>query len=253
MKKNLKLLIDRKGRRFLINVVPGGKSHFHHGTIIHDEILAGKTHIVSSKGAKFVVMEPSLEDYVLKMPRRAQIVYPKESSRIVSLLDLKDGDRVLEAGSGSGSLTLFLGRAVAPSGLVVSYDVRPEHQMQAMKNVEGWKEHIPVEWRIGKVEEVPENSFYDAVVLDLPTPWVVVSHIKKALKPSGRIVLYLPNIPQITKAVSSLKENNFFNITTMEILVREWEIDGDHGIAHPEMRMVSHTAFLVYGIYLPDI
>ncbi len=251
MKKNLKLLIDRKGRRFLIHVKPGGKSHFHHGTILHDEILEGKRTIISSKGAKFIVMDPSLEDYVLKMPRKAQIVYPKESARIVSLLDLKNGDIVLEAGSGSGSLTLYLGRAVAPSGKVISYDIRAEHQRQAIANVEGWIENIPVEWRIGKVEDVPERQFYNAVVLDLPTPWNVIPHIKNAIKPSGRIILYLPNIPQILKAVSSLKENNFVNIQTMEILTRYWEIEEKLGIAHPEMRMVSHTAFLIYAVYLP--
>jgi len=250
LKNNLKLLIDRKGRKFLIKVKPGGKSHFHHGTILHDDILSGKREVVSSKGAKFVVMEPSLEDYVLKMPRKAQIVYPKESSRIVSLLDLKNGDKVLEAGSGSGSLTLFLGRAVAPSGLVVSYDVRYEHQQQAIRNVEGWKERIPVEWRIGRVETVPERNFFDAVALDLPTPWDVIKHITPALKRWARIVLYLPNITQVVKAISSLGEAGFTSIQTMEILVRYWEIDEKRNVAHPEMRMVSHTAFLIYGIYV---
>lgn len=251
MKENLKLLIDNKGRKFLISIKPRGKSHFHHGTIFHDDIIKGNRHIVSSRGAKFVVLEPTLEDYVLKMPRKAQIIYPKESSRIVSLLNLKDGDRVLEAGSGSGSLTLFLGRAVAPSGLVISYDIRQDHQNQAIKNVKRWPEKIPVEWRLGKVEDVPEKNFFDAAVLDLPTPWDVIPHIKMSLKISARIVLYLPNIPQVSKAVSSLKANEFVNIQVMEILTRYWEIDEKRGIAHPEMRMVSHTAFLISGAYLP--
>jgi len=244
----LRLLIDKKGKRYLIKVQPDGKTHLHLGVVEHNQILEGKHIVETSKGEKLLVVVPSLEDYVLKMPRRAQIIYPKDAARIVSLLDLSPGKRVLEAGTGSGSLTLFLGRAVAPSGIVISYEIRQDHYERAIKNIEKWHEKYPIQLRLGDIRQVEERDYFDALMLDMVSPWDVLEDVLPAIKTGGRIVCYLPNIPQVINTVQKLKELGIHQIEVFELLERPWDIVPPKNIARPKLRMVAHTAFLISAI-----
>jgi len=244
----LRLLIDKKGKKYLIKVQPDGKTHLHLGVVDHNEILKGKHIVETSKGEKLLVITPSLEDYVLKMPRRAQIIYPKDAARIVSLLDLSPGKKVLEAGTGSGSLTLFLGRAVAPSGLIISYEIREDHYETAVKNIDKWHEKYPIQLRLGDIREVKEREYFDALMLDMVAPWDVLKDVLPAIKAGGRIVCYLPNIPQVMNTVNTLKSLGIGQIEVFEVLERPWDIVPTKNIARPRLRMVAHTAFLVSAI-----
>ena len=185
------LLIDQRGRRYLVKRLrPGEAYHTHGGTVPHDLILGSPegVEVRSPGGMAFRCFRPRLADYVLKMPRGAQVVYPKDLGAIVIEGDVYPGARVLEAGTGSGALTIALCRATGPEGRVVSYEVREEFREKAAANVEAFFGKLPawLELRAGDVREVARTGeAFDRAVLDLPEPWRVVKHAERALIPGG--------------------------------------------------------------------
>lgn len=245
------LLVDRKDRRYLVTLHGDGEFHTHAGVLPHAEIIGapeGGT-VKSSGGARFVVWRPSLADYVLKMKRGAQIVYPKDLGPILVLGDIGPGVRVLESGVGSGALSLAMLRAGAR---VIGYEVREDFATRALRNVAGFLgdvgEHYRVEIR--DVYQGIDEVDLDRVVLDLPEPWLAVEHATSALRPGGILVGYTPSIVQAVKLREALADCGFARAETLEVLNRTWHIDGES--VRPDHRMVAHTGFLTHARRSPD-
>jgi tRNA (adenine57-N1/adenine58-N1)-methyltransferase catalytic subunit len=246
------LLIDGRDRRYLITLKTGGEFHSHVGALPHDDMIgAPEGTLFRTKGnSKILAFRPTMSDFVLKMKRGAQVVYPKDVALILHYADIFPGARVLEAGTGSGSLTIALSRAAGDEGRVVSYEARDDHQTNARGNVEAWAEvsgskPTNLELRLGDVfAGVPEKDF-DRLVLDLPEPWRAVGTTTESLTPGGIMCCYLPTVPQVSQTVETMRRGGFVLIETFESLLRTWNIDGQS--VRPDHRMVAHTGFLVFG------
>ncbi|RDI95158.1 tRNA (adenine-N1)-methyltransferase [Meiothermus sp. QL-1] len=251
----LALLQDSRGRTYLFRLQEGGAFHYHRGFIRHEAIQAAGPggRLVTPHGEVFTVHRPSLEDYVLKMPRAATPTYPKDAITLCLLLDLAPGMRVLEAGSGSGGLTLFLARAVGPSGEVHSYENRPRHLAQAQHNLRAFEDWGNVTWVEADLAqaELPLD-FFDAVALDMMEPWKVLPAVTPALKVDRFLACYLPNLTQVLTLLQSIEAQKlpYLLERTLEVLHREWEIRPP--VAHPRFQQVGHTAFLVQLRRLKD-
>ena len=246
------LLIDRKKRRYLVMLEPGGEFHTHSGFLPHAEIVgqAEGAALRSTRGATFTVFRPTLADFVLKMPRGAQVIYPKDLGAILMLADVFPGARILESGVGSGALSMTLLRAGAH---VVGYELREDFASRARKNVESFcppeqVAHYRVEQRdcYDGIDEVA----LDRIILDLPEPWQVVGHAEAALRPGGILVAYTPAITQAVQLRERLVDSGFELAETMEVLHRGWNIDGLS--VRPDHRMVAHTGFLTHARLLPS-
>ncbi|MDQ7801861.1 MAG: tRNA (adenine-N1)-methyltransferase [Armatimonadota bacterium] len=239
------LLVDRKGRRYLLRLQPG-KVHDLRGRLEHDALLGQEEGVVvrNSHGEVFLALRPTLAEYVLEMPRRTTPIYPKDLGAILVAADIYPGARVVEAGTGSGALTLTLVRAVGPSGLVFSYEVRREFLDTALRNIE--LVAGPVENLVARVHDVYEgipDAPADRVVLDVPEPWRVVPHAAAALRPGGIFAAYVPTVPQAHQTAEALRASGAFALVeTTETLVRPWNLSGQS--VRPAHRMVAHTGFL---------
>ncbi|HEU4354344.1 MAG TPA: tRNA (adenine-N1)-methyltransferase [Actinomycetota bacterium] len=248
------LLVDQRGRRYLVKLQAGQTWHSHGGTLPHDLILGAPegTVVHSAAGMVFRCFRPRMADFVLKMPRGAQVVYPKDAGAILVEADVFPGASVLEAGTGSGSLTLVLCRATGPDGRVVSYELRPEFQAKAAENLEAFFGKLP-EWldlREGDVREVASaGETFDRAVLDLPEPWGVLDALARTLAPGAIVCAYLPTTVQVQQLVLAFPEHGFEHLETIEILRRSWHVTSRS--VRPDHRMVGHTGFLTLGRRLP--
>ncbi|MBI4277019.1 MAG: tRNA (adenine-N1)-methyltransferase [Armatimonadetes bacterium] len=243
------LLIDRRGRRYPAVLRRGALVDMRGGKIPHDDLIdhdEGGT-VTSTRGERFLVVRPTLAEYVLEMPRGAQVIYPKDLALILLWADIYPGAVVLEAGTGSGALTMALLRAVGSTGRVISYEVRDDFARRATRNIEqdlGTPANLTMEMR-DVYEGIPAQDL-DRIVLDVPEPRRVVPHAAAALRPGGVILAYLPTVVQVQQMVEALRASGAFGlIETIEGLVRPWNVDGLS--VRPEHRMVAHTGFLVTG------
>ncbi len=238
------LLIDLKKRRYLVTLVAGGEFHTHSGVIAHDDLLGAVegSSFRSSRGSAMLAIRPTLADFVLKMPRGAQVIYPKDLGPILMLADIFPGARVLESGVGSGALSMTLVRAGA---VVRGYELREDFANRAVKNVATFLgdealERYSVEQR--DVYQGVDEVDLDRVVLDLPEPWQVVKHAAKAMHRGGVLVAYTPQITQAVRLRDELSGQGFGMVDTIEVLNRGWHIEGQS--VRPDHRMVAHTGFL---------
>lgn len=243
------LLVDGKDRRFLLKLEAGRTFHFHGGVVPHDDLIgaAGGTWLNSSTGSKLLLIRPRLADFILKMKRSAQVVYPKDIGPILVYADIAPGMTVLEAGTGSGALTLALTRAVGPEGRVISVERRDDHQDHAREAITRWFGEIPpnLDLRIGDVVDTVGEIKADRLVLDLPEPWRVVEAAATRQDPGLILCVYLPTVPQVEKTVESARGTaRFTEIEVREFLFRDWNIDGRS--VRPEHTMVAHTGFLLF-------
>jgi tRNA (adenine57-N1/adenine58-N1)-methyltransferase len=240
------LLVDRRGRRYMITLKPGERFHFHQGYVDHDAILGSPegVRLVASTGAPLIAFRPSLADFILKMPRGAQVVYPKDIGLILIEADIHPGATVLEAGTGSGALTLALVRAVGERGKVVSYELREDFAARARSNIESFLGKIPdaLDLRVGDVTEAELETGVDRVVLDLPEPWRVLPAALGAMSPGALFCSYVPTTTQVSQTTEALREAGLGEITTREVLVRTWHVEGPS--VRPDHRMVAHTGFV---------
>jgi tRNA (adenine57-N1/adenine58-N1)-methyltransferase len=242
-------LTDPKGRHYTMILNPGSEFHTHRGAIEHDTVigLPEGSVVKSTNGDAFLVLRPLLIDYVLSMPRGAQVIYPKDAAQIVHEGDIFPGARVLEAGAGSGALTCSLLRAVGPGGEVISYEVRDDHAVHAQRNVATFFGRQPENWQliIGDIvdSDLAEASV-DRVVLDMLAPWDVLDTVARLLIPGGVLMVYVATVTQLSKTVELLREQQCWTEPrAWESLQRGWNVVGL--AVRPQHNMRGHTAFLI--------
>ncbi len=238
------VLVDSKGRHYLVTLAEGSQFHTHAGFFDHTELIGHEegTTVRSTAGARYTVMRPTLADAVLRMPRGAQVIYPKDLGAILVLADIFPGARVLEAGVGSGGCSLALVRAGAH---VVGYEVRPDFAERARANVATFLgDEAAGRYRVHErdVYEGIDERGLDRIVLDLPEPWQVVKHAEGALRGGGILIAYTPSITQVAQLRETLATSGFELAETIEVLHRRWHVEGQ--AVRPDHRMVAHTGFL---------
>jgi tRNA (adenine57-N1/adenine58-N1)-methyltransferase catalytic subunit len=243
------LLLDVKRRRYLVVLTEGGEFHSHAGYVPHAAIVGAPegTVVRSTKGADYTVLRPTLEDFVVEMPRGAQVIYPKDLAPICMLADIGPGLRVFESGVGSGAMSMTMLRWGAE---IVGYELREDFANRARANVRSFLgpaalDHYQVELR-DSYEGIDDGPF-DRVVLDLPEPWRVVPHAERVLDAGGILIAYTPSIVQASQARETLK-GRWIDARTIEVLHRSWHVDG--AAVRPDHRMVAHTGFLTVARYL---
>ena len=248
------LLFDSKGRKYLLTLTAGGEFHTHAGPIAHDQLIGQSegTVVRSSRGARYTGVRPTLAEVVLKMPRGAQVIYPKDLGPILMLADVFPGARILEAGVGSGALSMTLLRAGAH---VIGYEVRQDFANRARANVVGFLgEAVLDRYRIESRNAYDglDETGLDRVVLDLPEPWRLVKEAETALRPGGILLCYLPTITQVAQLREAIDHSAFGMAETVEVLQRSWHVEGQS--VRPDHRMVAHTGFLTAArlLSVPD-
>jgi tRNA (adenine57-N1/adenine58-N1)-methyltransferase len=240
-------LTDPKGRMHTIVLEPGKEFHTHRGAIEHNALigLPDGSVVTSAGSTSYLALRPLLSDYVLSMPRGAQVIYPKDAAQIVAMGDIFPGAKVLEAGVGSGALTCSLLRAVGDGGELHSYELREDFAAIAQKNVEAFLGGPQKAWHLhsGDVAGNPETGF-DRIILDMLTPWETLDMVEKSLIPGGVFIGYVATTPQLSELVEALRERGgWTEPRAWESLVRDWHADGL--AVRPDHRMIAHTAFLV--------
>jgi tRNA (adenine57-N1/adenine58-N1)-methyltransferase catalytic subunit len=238
------LLIDPKERHYLLTLVAAATFHTHAGVIAHDDIIGGDEGrtIVGSTGRKFLVLRPTLSDIVLKMPRGAQVIYPKDLGAILIAADIGPGQRILEAGVGSGALSMTVLRAGAD---VVGYELREDFAQRAIANVTATLgPDAPYRVEIRDVTEGIDETDLDRILLDMPEPHKVIAAASTALRPGGILLAYLPTINQTALLRQALDDDDVpFGLSeTQEIMRRTWHVEARS--VRPDHRMVGHTGFL---------
>ncbi len=240
-------LTDPKGRMHTIVLEPGKSFHTHRGALEHDALigLPDGSVVTSTGSTAYLALRPLLSDYVLSMPRGAQVIYPKDAAQIVAMGDVFPGAKVLEAGVGSGALTCSLLRAVGTSGELHSYELRDDFATIARKNVESFFGGPHPAWHLhsGDVATNRETGF-DRIVLDMLTPWETLDMVERSLIPGGVFIGYVATTPQLSELVEALRERGgWTEPRAWESLVRDWHAEGL--AVRPDHRMIAHTAFLV--------
>ncbi len=241
------LLVDGRGRHYLVDLTPGGTFQYHVGALALDRVIGQPegTVLRSSGDGRLVALRPRLADYILRMRRGAQVVYPKDIGPIVHWGDIGPGMKVLEAGTGSGALTMALLRAVGPTGAVISVEERPDHAAGAREAIARFFGELPanLDLRLGRVEEMVQEIAPDRLVLDLPEPWRVVPPAAAGLADGGVLTAYLPTVPQVQHLHDDLRRSRrFLDVLTFEVLLREWVAEGRS--VRPASQMVGHTGFI---------
>jgi tRNA (adenine57-N1/adenine58-N1)-methyltransferase len=241
-------ITDPKGRMHTVVLEPGALFHTHRGALAHDDLigLPEGSVITSAAGTQYLALRPLLADYVLSMPRGAQVIYPKDAAQILMWGDIFPGARVLEAGAGSGALTCSLLQAVGEHGRVLSYEVRADHAEHAVANVDRFFGAAVPNWelRVADLAIHPADQPVDRVVLDMLHPWEALPTVSDALVAGGVLTVYVATTTQLSRTAEALRGAGCYTEPqAWETLQRPWHTVGL--AVRPEHRMVAHTAFLL--------
>jgi len=241
-------LTDPKGKMYTFTITPGKEWHTHKGWIVHNDLigLPEGSVVSTSAGLKFTAFKPLLGDFVLSMPRGATIVYPKDAAMIVGVADVFPGAKVIEAGVGSGALSISLLRAIGTEGKLSSFERREDFAEIARENVRTYFGELPPQWSlsVGSVQESTTDKKYDRVILDMLAPWECISFASEVLRPGGVFLAYVATTTQLSATAEALKENgSFTEPLSSETIVRDWHHEGL--AVRPMQRMIGHTGFLI--------
>ena len=242
-------LTDSKGKMYSFYLSRGGQWHSHKGWINHDSIIGVSegTTLLSSSGTQYQAMRPLLNDYLLSMPRGATIIYPKDSAVIVGYADIFPGAKVLEAGAGSGALSISLLRAIGQSGQLTSFEARDEFLENAKGNVKNYFGELPKTWKLihGRVEDAQFSGQFDRVIFDMLAPWDCLESAFQALIPGGVLCCYVATTTQLSKTAEAIKaRGDFSEPESFETLLRSWHHEGL--AVRPMHSMNAHTGFLLF-------
>jgi len=240
-------LVGLRHKHFIINLKSGTKFETHRGIILHDDLI-GKpwgTQVFSHMGSPFFLLQPSLSDLLIDLPRTTQILYPKDIGFILVTMGVGPGQKVMEAGTGSGSMTTALAYAVGDTGQVISYEVKEDVQNLARKNLSRFGLDARVDFKLRNIEEGFDETDADSFFLDVPNPYDYILQIRNALKPGGFLCCLIPTFNQVEKTLYSLRQQNFAFIEVCEILLRYYKPEPTR--IRPTDRMVAHTGFLLFG------
>jgi len=243
-------LTDAKGKLYSITLTKGSEWHTHKGMLKHDELVGipEGSIVATNQDLKFQAFRPLLADYVLSMPRGATIVYPKDAAMILGVADIKPGIRVLEAGVGSGALSISLLRAIGEEGMLHSVEIREDFAEISEQNVSTYFGGKPANWNltIGALQDQTYEADFDRVVLDMLSPWECLDVASKALVPGGVFMAYVATTTQLSKIAEAIKESgNFTEPESSETIVRGWHHEGL--AVRPQHRMIGHTGFFIFA------
>ena len=240
------VLIDEKYNKYLIST--SSKTDKYKGIGVFDPSILvdkeiGKQIEIGSK--KFWILHPSLKDKLETIKRKAQIILPRDVAQIIINCSIEPGHIVMEAGIGSGSLTIALANIVSPNGKVISYDNREDFIKHAMKNLKRSNLDKFVETKLKDVTTGIDEKNLDAIIFDIPNPWDAIKHAYKALKPGGYLCTYSPLTSQVENSVREIKKLNFIEVKTFENIQREMVVT-DKGM-RPKFNMLGHTGYLTFA------
>ncbi|MFN8382880.1 MAG: tRNA (adenine-N1)-methyltransferase [Anaerolineales bacterium] len=244
---DLAQLVGLTHKHFIITLKAGGDFQSHRGVLKHDDLI-GKpwgSQVFSHTGAPFFLLQPSLSDILNELPRTTQILYPKDIGYILIQMGVAPGQTVMEAGTGSGSMTIALATAVSADGKVISYEQKPDVQNLARKNVERIGLASRVTFKLRDIQEGFDETDADAFFLDVQNPFDYIAQVRNALKPGGFFGSILPTFNQVEKTLLALRKNKFAFIEVCELILRYYKPDASR--LRPTDRMVAHTGFLVFG------
>ena len=255
-----------KGRLNTITLEPGGEFHTHQGFVKHDDVIGQPdgSVVLSNNEVEFLALRPLLTDFVMSMPRGAAIIYPKDAAQILAVGDIFPGATVVEAGVGSGALSLWLLRAIGDEGVLHSFERREEFSTIARGNVETFLGASPENWTITlgdlttALPAVAASGSVDRVILDMLAPWECLESVAEALKPGGVVVCYIATVTQLSRVAEALRATGLFtNPDSSETMIRGWHVEGL--AVRPDHRMIGHTGFLLTarrlapGVILPEL
>jgi tRNA (adenine57-N1/adenine58-N1)-methyltransferase len=247
-------LTGPKGRMNTFTLSEDGKWGSHRGEIKHSQLIGQPegSVILNSAGVEYLALKPLLSDFVLSMPRGANIIYPKDAGQIITQGDIFPGARVVEAGVGSGGLSSYLLRAIGTSGRLHSFEKRAEFSEIAQSNVITELGFTPKNWTVTvgpleeKLLETVEPGSIDRVVLDMLSPWSCIDQVSVALRPGGVLIVYVATVTQLSRVTQKIEQSaDYTKPLAQETMVRGWHVEGL--AVRPEHRMISHTGFLLFA------
>jgi tRNA (adenine57-N1/adenine58-N1)-methyltransferase len=244
---DLAQLVGLRHKHFILTLQVGAKFETHRGILQHDDLI-GKpwgTQVFSHIGSPFFLLQPSLADLLTELPRTTQILYPKDIGFILVTMGIGPGQTVMEAGTGSGSMTTALAYAVGPEGRIISYEVKPDVQNLARKNLTRFGLDSRVDFKLRDIQQGFDETDADSFFLDVPNPYDYIAQVRAALKSGGFLCCLLPTFNQVEKTLYALRQNNFAFVEVCEILLRYYQAIPNR--LRPTDRMVAHTGFLIFG------
>ncbi len=244
---DLAQLVGLRHKHFILNLQAGAKFETHRGILQHDDLIgkAWGSQVFSHLGSPFFLLQPSLGDLLTNLPRTTQIMYPKDIGFILVTMGVGPGQTVMEAGSGSGSMTTALAYAVGREGRVISYEVRPDMQNLAKKNLNRFGLASRVDFKLRDIVEGFDETDADSFFLDVPNPYDYVQQVRAALKPGGFLCCLIPTFNQVEKTLQALRQSNFAFLEVCELLLRYYKPEPTR--LRPTDRMVAHTGFLIFA------
>lgn len=244
---DLAQLVGLRHKHFIVPLKTGSKFESHRGILLHDDLI-GKTwgtQVFSHIGAPFFLLQPSLGDLLIEMPRTTQILYPKDIGFIFVTMGIGPGQKVMEAGTGSGSMTTALAYAVGPAGRVISYEIKPDVQNLARKNLSRFGFDTRVDFKLRDIQEGFDETDAESFFLDVPNPYDYMNQVRKALIPGGFLCCLLPTMNQVEKTLIALRQANFAFVEVCETLLRFYQAEPNR--LRPTDRMVAHTGYLIFA------
>ena len=244
---DLAQLVGLRHKHFIITLQEGAKFETHRGILQHDDLI-GKpwgTQVFSHMGSPFFLLQPSLADLLIDLPRTTQILYPKDIGFILVTMGVGPGQKVMEAGTGSGSMTTALAHAVGPEGCVISYEAKQDVQNLARKNLTRFGLDSRVDFKLRDIQQGFDETDADSFFLDVPNPYDYIAQVRLALKPGGFLCCLIPTFNQVEKTLYALRQNRFAFVEVCELLLRYYKPEPSR--LRPTDRMVAHTGFLVFG------